>query len=532
MKDISLNYQSTVIIIITLFLFGCSAENKKPKNIEGITPKYGGTMRFLQESPQSLDPLYLDDVYESSIINQMFEGLLALDNNLQIVPGLAETWNISPDKLTYTFYLRKGVKFHNGNEVTADDFIFSINRILDSKITTVSSWNYFLKHFKGFNKVKVGKTSNLEGLQAVDKYTLQIKLDEPLTLLLYMLATEIFFVVPSEEVHKKGEIEFGRNPVGCGPFQFASWEKNKKIVLTANSSYYKGRPYLDTLIFNTKNYTFEELINKFKNKEIDATSISSKRYAEFKDSAYQLITRPEISLLGLGFNINKYPFNIAKFRQALYYAIDNESNIEKNMYSNIPAKSILPQPMAKFIGDAVYKRFDLEKAKILLRESGFKDGKGLDTLELWTTDRAISFKVLNNLINLGLNIKSRYVGWETFIDIIDKKKAGMFAFTVVADSPDPLMFYSSLLSSTGSNNDFYFYDKLIDSLLENMHRDYDFNSLKEICQKIETIASDSVPFVPILYYVNNVALQSYVMDLNVSPYGLAALKLTKVWLNK
>ncbi len=525
------NYSAVILILFIVFL-GCSVENKKTHEVGSLTPKYGGTLHFLQESPHTLDPLHLDDIYESSIINQLFEGLLALDNNLNIVPGLAQTWDISPDKLTYTFYLRKGVKFHNGREVIADDIVHSIKRIMNSNAINVSSWKQLLKHIKGLDKDYFSKNDNIEGLQIVDKYTLKIILAQPLVPLLYLLAAEIVFIVPKEEVEKKGEIEFGKNPVGCGPFRFASWEKDKKIILIANKDYYKGRPYLDTLIFKIENYTFEKSISQFKNREIDVTYIPSRLYDEFNNSEYKLIARPEISLMGLGFNINKYPFNILKVRQAIYYATDNESYISKNMHSNLPAQSILPQPMVKYVGAFIKKKFVLEKAKILLNEAGFKDGRGLDTLELWSLEGEITAKIVDNLTTLGLKVKTRNAEWDTYINMLDKKKMGMFMFSVVGDSPDPSMFYSSLLNSTGSNNYFNFQNKQVDSLLENMHGQNSLNSLKQICQNIENIAADSVPFVPILYYVNNVSMQSHVMDLNINPFGLAASKLSKVWLNK
>jgi oligopeptide transport system substrate-binding protein len=521
-----------IFVFISTILFLSCGDNTDQK-LESVnpSPKYGGTLHLLLESPTTLDPVYLDDVYESEVVNQIFEGLLTYDNNMNLKPALADYWEISPDKMIYTFYLKQGVRFHNGRELTADDFVKSFTRLLKSDVS-MKTWGYILSHLKGLQASNIRNIKSVEGLQSIDKYTLRISLTEPVSLMLYLLATENFYVVPVEEIEKIGEEEFSKHPVGCGPFKFLAWEKNKQIVLAANEDYYQGRPYIDSLILKTKSYTPKESYNQFINKEIDLTNISKYMQDEFEKKNYKKITRPELSIFGLGFNMKMFPFNITKVRQAIYYAILNDSITGNQLHSDIPAKSILPSFMSKFIGQSEFKKYDIEKAKKLLNEAGFKDGKGIGTLELWTPNTQIPDKIIDNLKNMGLNVIHKTANWDRFVNILDGKKAAMFTFTWVADYPDPPAFYSNLLSSSGSDNYFNFNSKLVDSLLSSTHRIQNFSILKEINQRIETVASDSVPFVPILHRVNNFVVQSYVMNLNINSYGLAAIKLNKVWLNK
>jgi oligopeptide transport system substrate-binding protein len=522
-------YRICILLISILFL-NCSNESNKKVRTSHLTPKYGGTFRLLQEAPQSLDPLYLEDVYESSIVNQIFEGLLTFDNNLNLKPGLAEFWEISADKLTYTFYIRKGVKFHNNRELTADDFVKSFLRILKTN-PTGTAWSHFLVYLKGIKVSKIKDLKSIEGLQSIDRYTFRIRLTKPVSVLLDLIASENFYVIPVEEVEKNGELEFSRHPIGCGPFKFISWTDKTKITLVANSDYYFGRPYLDTLVFNLNHYTIDESISQFLDSKIDLVYLSANRYNEFNNDNYKILSRPEMSTSGLGFDLNKYPFNIAKLRQAISYAIDNESCFNDSMYGDIPAKSILPTFMSKFIGASIYKRYDIQKAKKLLAEAGFENGKNLGVLELWTSNNSYSEFIITSLAKLGLKVITKQTEWEQYVDILDEKKASMFTFTWVADYPDPHSFYCNLLNSNGSDNYFNFKNKSIDSLLSVMHQTPSIKLLNGINQNIEKIVSESVPFIPLVHSVNNYVTRRSVMDFNINSYGLAGIKLKNVWLN-
>src|SRR3989304_8089079 len=143
-------------------------------------PVFGGTYRRpLEFMPRTLDPALLADIYSVTIIQQLFDGLVQFDQNLNVIPAIAKSWKISHDGLTYTFFLREGVKFHNGREVTADDFVYSFSRIINPK--TKSPGASFLDRILGFKQFHEGRVNHVRGLNAGGKYIFEMTLSEPYT---------------------------------------------------------------------------------------------------------------------------------------------------------------------------------------------------------------------------------------------------------------------------------------------------------------------------------------------------------------
>src|SRR4030042_5324734 len=168
---------------------------------------WGGTYRRpLQFVPRTLDPAFSTDIYAVTVIQQLFDGLVQFDKNLNIIPAIARSWKISHDGLTYTFYLREGVKFHNGREVTTEDFIYSLTRIIDPK--TKSPAANFLDRVKGFKEFQEGRSNYVTGLKSKGRYIFETKLTEPYSPVLSILGMNKFKVLPKEEVEKLG-VAFG-----------------------------------------------------------------------------------------------------------------------------------------------------------------------------------------------------------------------------------------------------------------------------------------------------------------------------------
>src|SRR2546429_7626379 len=194
--------------------------------------QFGGTFRrMLGANPITLDPALVTDAYGGTIVRQIFDGLVQFNANLKPIPALAEFWEASRDGRTWTFALRQGVKFHNGREMTAQDVVYSLTRLLAA--TRPLPVAEILQHIQGAKGFREGKAPSVQGLQAPDRYTLHIVLEEPLAPLLTVLGLANTAVVPQEEVEKPGG-DFGHAPVGTGPFTFVQWQPNQEIVLAAN----------------------------------------------------------------------------------------------------------------------------------------------------------------------------------------------------------------------------------------------------------------------------------------------------------
>ncbi len=210
----------SLLLTISILTDGALGEKvSKPEE----KPVSGGTYRRpLEFSPNTLDPALHIDLYADTVNQQLFDGLVQFDKDLNVIPAIAKSWKISLDGLTYTFYLREGVNFHNGREVTADDFIYSFTRIIDPK--NKSPGAHLLEKVLGFNELQDGKSTYAEGLRSLGKYIFEIKLSRPFSPFISALGACFCKVVPREEIEKSGSV-FAGMPVGTGPFKFVSMKE-------------------------------------------------------------------------------------------------------------------------------------------------------------------------------------------------------------------------------------------------------------------------------------------------------------------
>jgi ABC-type transport system substrate-binding protein len=240
---------AAVILAGTLLLPACESGDAVSREAEAAAvqrPNRGGTFRILVEAPHYLDPASVDSVYDALPVGQIFDGLVALDPGLNIVPELADTWTISHDGRDYMIHLRDGVRFHDGTPLTADDVVFSIRRLLDPKREKTSIGVSYLQVIEGAPAYCNGKARELPGVVAIDPSRVEIKLTRPYLSFLAVLAMDDLRIVPRKAVTEMGDAAFRRRPVGTGPFRFKSWN-DSELRLSANPDYFGGEPYLDEI---------------------------------------------------------------------------------------------------------------------------------------------------------------------------------------------------------------------------------------------------------------------------------------------
>jgi ABC-type transport system substrate-binding protein len=211
--------------------------------------KQGGSMVVTyKDDVSTLDPAIGYDWQNWSMIKSIFNGLMDYaPGTTELVPDLAETFELSEDGMTYTFKLRKGVKFHNGREVTATDVKYSIERVVNPK--TQSPGQGFFASIKGFDEAAAGDADGLSGITIVDPLTLTIELSRPDATFLHVMAINFSFVVPKEAVDEHG-VDFGKHPVGTGAYRMTEWSLGQRVVFERNADYYReGLPKLDRIEF-------------------------------------------------------------------------------------------------------------------------------------------------------------------------------------------------------------------------------------------------------------------------------------------
>ncbi len=287
----------------------CFAQGKELE-----APRRGGSYRRpLEFNPKTLDPARSVDIYSVAVIQQIFDGLVQFDKDLTVIPCLAKSWKISPDGLTYTFFLREGVKFHHGRELTAEDAVYSLTRILDPRVKSPAAG--FLDRVVGSREFQQGTAQNVRGLVAPDRYTFVIRLSEPYAPFISILGMNKFKVVPREEV-EKSESGFGKAPVGTGPFRFVSMKEGEEILLEANGDYFEGRPYLDRVIFRIFHGSpMEEILRSFKAGNLEDSPVPFQQVGELAESQqYTLLRKPILSLRFYG-GISK----ISPFRRVVFH---------------------------------------------------------------------------------------------------------------------------------------------------------------------------------------------------------------------
>jgi oligopeptide transport system substrate-binding protein len=465
--------------------------------------KFGGVFRrMLGDNPATLDPALLTNIYGQAVVSQIFNSLVQFDAQLRPLPALAKFWEASRDRHTWTFSLRRGVTFHHGREVTAHDVAYSFTRLVEST-KPVPAADLF-RRIRGAREFMEGKTKSLHGLTAVDRYTFQMVLEEPLASALAVLGLANAAVVPQDEVERLGE-RFGRAPVGTGPFKFVPWEPNQEIVLAAHEQYHEDRPFLDGIVFRLiAGSKAEERFAEFLQGNVEETIIPSEKTDEVRADPryrqYQLLRKPTLSLLYLGFNTPRKPFDDRRVRQAFNYAVDTEAIVrEITKRGSLPATGVLPPGMPGHDPERQGYAYAPATAKRLLAEAGFPGGAGFPVVALWSVSQAESAKAelaayQRYLAEVGVQVEIHFApDWPSFKAMLEQGQLSLFRLVWAADIPDPDNMLSPLLHSTGSFNHTVYRNPRVDQSLEQARKEVDEAQRIALYREVERIVMDDAP---------------------------------------
>ncbi|TNC48453.1 ABC transporter substrate-binding protein [Rubellimicrobium rubrum] len=420
--------------------------------------KPGGAITITyKDDVATLDPAIGYDWQNWSMIKSLFDGLMDyVPGTTDLRPGLAESYEISEDGLTYTFKLRPGVKFHNGREMTAEDVAYSLSRVTNP--ATQSPGAGFFGMIEGFDAMMDGSATELSGVTAVDPQTVQIKLSRPDATFLHVMALNFASVVPREAVEEAGE-DFGRQPVGTGAYRLAEWTLGQRLVFEKNPDYWReGVPYLDQITFEVGQEPVVALL-RLQNGEIDVPGdgIPPAKFQEVMNDPAQAERVVQGGQLHTGYitmNVTQPPFDNVQVRQAVNMAINKDRITQIINGRAVPANQPLPPTMPGYTEGYEGYAYDPEGAKELLAQAGLADGIETE-LYVMNTDPnpRIAQAIQQDLAAVGITASIQSLAQANVIEAGGAGTAPMIwsgGMAWIADFPDPANFYYPILGCAGA----------------------------------------------------------------------------------
>jgi len=503
----------------------------------GQAPADDGVYRRpIANDPSTLDPALITDVYGGSVMQQIFDGLVSFDQTLAITPSLAQFWRASRDGLTWTFTLRKGVHFHHGREVTADDVVYSLTRVLDPHLKSGAA--DLFTNIRGAPEFRRGEVSRVSGLAALDRYTVQVSLAEASVPFVSLLAVGQAKIVP-RDVAERDPGGFGVKPVGTGPFRFERWARGREIVLAANPEYFDGPPKLSRLIYRIfAGGQFDQMYEEFLNGELDDTQPPTRDYRRaITGGRHVYVRRSMFSVRFYGFNTRIKPLDDRRVRQAIVAAVDRDAVVdEAHLGKHTVARGIVPPGTLGFNPALVVPGYDPARARALLAEAGYPGGRGLAKIEIWSSasNEAIHREhelIRRSLAAVGIQAEFKYLrDWPAFSKALAEGRLPVFLYAWYADVPDPDNFLTKLFHSKSPRNYTRYQNLVIDELLNVARTTAEPMRRVEHYRRAEQLIVDDAVVLPIWHYSYERLFQPWVRSVEVNGLGDPYIPMRKVWL--
>jgi len=516
-----------LLVALVAAVAPASAQERPPSHSTSVYRRPLGT------EPATLDPARIADIYGRSVAQQIFDGLVEFDQTLTIAPALAQYWKASRDGLTWTFTLRKGVRFHNGREVTADDVVFSLSRLVDPKVKSTAA-DLFM-NIQGAQPFRDGRAATVRGLTAVDPSTVRIVLDEAPVPFVTMLAIGHAKILPRDLVTQQGEA-FGAAPIGTGPFRFERWDRHKEIVLGANPDYFAGAPRIARIVYRIfPDEGAGAMFDEFKRGRLEDSPVPMQDYPKLLTSgSWMHVKRPMFSVRFLGFNTRVKPWSDPRVRQALTYALDREAIVQEATRGRfVLARGILPPGTLGYNPRLTGYAYDPARARELLTQAGFPEGRGLAPLTVCATVKLEPEHSLMTryLAAVGVKTEFRYVSdWTQFQKLLTDGQCPSFQYAWFADVPEPDNFLNKLFHSKSPRNYTGYANPQLDEILMRARTDRDDPRRVELYRRAEQMVLDDAIVIPFFHYTYERVFQPYVKSIEVSGLGDPYIPFRKIWL--
>ncbi|UPA31485.1 peptide ABC transporter substrate-binding protein [Terrisporobacter glycolicus] len=484
--------------------------------------------------PATIDPAKNSAVDGATLINHAFEGLMKLDKDNKIVEGQASKYEVNKDETVYTFTLREGIKWSDGEQVKAEDFVYAWQRLVDPK--TGADYNYMIDMVKNANEIMAGKKKPKElGIKALDEKTVEVTLTTPTPYFLEVCAFPATFPVRKDIVEANADT-WSTDPktyIGNGPYVLKSWEHQSKMTYVKNENYYDlkklGPDTINFVLMEDKN----TMLSAYKNNEIlFADDLPSEEIDAMKDKG--LVIEKQLGTYFLSINVKKEGLDNVKVREALSLALDRDYIVEKVAKGGqIPADSFVTTGLTDADGktefhenakkwyDAKDYKGNVEKAKKLLKEAGYENGKGLPSIELMCNPgHEPIMEAVQNMWkeNLGVNVTISSQDWNVFLET---RKEGDFQVARdgwLGDYNDPISFIDMWITG-GGNNNAQWSNKEYDKIVSEIKSTTDAKERYAKMHEAEDILAKDMPIIPIYYYTDLYLISDKLEGMYTSPLG-------------
>jgi oligopeptide transport system substrate-binding protein len=463
-------------------------------------------LRFpLAGDPTSLEPALGPELYTGWIAENLHARLLRYDENNQIVPYLAERYEVSPDSRIFTFYLRKDIKFQNGRSIVASDFKKSWERYLDPALASATGVEY-LGSLVGAHDIISGTTKELRGFEIIDDHTFKVTTTEPDPGLIQRVASPFLSVVPAEAV-VEGKPEWKDKPIGAGPYKFVEWKTNEKIVLEAWDGFFLGRPSVDRIEYRIvpDNAT---VLAQYDAGELDAANVTYsdlKRIEADPQQSKELHAWTRARLIFFCPSMDKVAaFKDKRVRQAFNYALNKKDIIDKLLFNAYAvATGYVPPSIPEYNPKLKGYEYDPDKARALLAEAGYPNGQGFPKLKVTSTgDLSTELEAFASQMkqNLGVNIEVETVERGKLFDgWFAHGTWDIFRWGWTADYPSAEVWLYQMLYTGVEANCSGYSNPQFDAVVDKARVALDPKERTALWQQAEEMAMEDAPMIPFGY---------------------------------
>jgi len=470
--------------------------------------------------PKSLDPHTVTAVNDFRILMNVYDGLVRYkDGTLEVEPGLAESWTISEDGLTYGFTLREGISFHDGSPLDAEAVKFNFDRMLDEEHPYHDTGPFPLSFFFGA----------IDKVEAKDARTLAFTLKEPYAPFLSNLAYPTGLIVSPAAVKEHGK-DFGRHPSGTGAFRFAEWESNAKVVVVRNDDYWAGAPALEAVVFRPitdANTRVAEMLSGGIDLMVEVPPDNLATFAD--DGAYAVHEQAGPHVWFLILNAKEGPLADKRVRQAVNYAIDKESLVENVLQGTAEVAAGPTPPAFSWAYNKSLEPYphDPEKARELIGAAGAEGAE----LTFYVTEGgsgmldpvAMGTAIQADLAKVGFEVKIETYEWNTFLGKVNPGlggKADMAEMAWMTNDPDTLPYLAlrtDAFPDQGGFNSGYYSNPKVDELLEAARRSTDQAERAKLYKEMQEIVREDAPWAFIANWKQNAVASERVSGFKLQP---------------